>query len=244
MRKICFILSLVTFSLVSGGLYGQTRTPVPPQTNKSSHYGINILITKPAVNENDDEVHQKYASKIGDRKNFTDWLFVDVKFPVLTPRQNDPWEYWVDDLAVRLEIIGFKRVNNDTQPVALAFTQLLNPVLADGKVHHVRFFVPPYVLYRYILPLNNNRSDMRKRVSQMYILATVLWRGNPICYITPSGRNARNRRSIIDNMRIMREQRRSNYLDNTLLPAEYTPWVGRSTDRFESMKIDMQQRSR
>lgn len=244
MRKICFVLSLVTFSLVSGMLYGQARTPVPPQTNKGAYYGIHVMITKPAANENDDEIHQKYASKLGSNKDFTDWLFVDVKFPVLTPRQGDLWEYWVDDLAVRLEIIGFRREGNATKPVALSFTQPLNPVLADGKVHHVRFFVPPYVLYRYIVALTKNKSEMRKRVSQMYILATVLWRGNPICYITPTGRNARNRRSIIDNMRIMREQRRSNYLDNTLLPAEYTPWVGRSTDRFESMKIDMQQRSR
>lgn len=202
------------------------------------------MLTKPAINENDDEVHQKYASRIAANKNFSDWLFVDVKFPVLTPRANDPWEYWVDDLAVRLEIIGRKSGPNGVVPVALAFTQLLNPVLADGKVHHVRFFVPPHVLYRYIAPLSRNKSDVRKYTNQLYILATVLWKGNPICYITPIGRNARNRKTIYDNMRIMREQRRSDYLDNTLLPAEYTPWVGRSTDRFESMKIDMQQRSR
>ena len=31
---------------------------------------------------------------------------------------------------------------------------------------------------------------------------------------------------------------KSNYYDNDILPAEYTPWAARDLDRFESMKIE------
>ena len=241
MKKFSFVLSMTVLFLFAGMISAQDRTPVLQQT-KSSDYGIVIMLSKVAANEDDDEIHQKYASKISADKSYSDWGFIDVKFPVQTSKANDPWGVWVDDLSVRLEIIGNSRSKSGNTPVVLEFTQPLNPVLADGKVHHVRFFIPPYVLYRYIAP-TKNKNEVRKRMSQMYVLATVLWRGNPISYITSTGKNAPSRRSVIDNMQKLRD-RRSNYLENTLLPAEYTPWAGRSFDRFESMKINTQQRRR
>lgn len=242
MKEIRYILSLTVLLVFAGVLCAQDSAPVPQQTGKKSDFGIFTMLTAVAANEDNDDVHQKYASKLSANKGLTDWLFVDVKFPVITPKANDPWEVWVDNLEVRLEIIGFSKTKNGNVPVALEFTQPLNPVLADGKVHHVRFFVPPYILYRYIAP-TKNKNEIRKRVAQMYVLATVIWRGNPISYITSNTRGAPARRSVIENMRRLRD-RRSNYLENTLLPAEYTPWAGRSYDRFESMKINMQQRRR
>jgi hypothetical protein len=241
MKKFSFVLSMTVLFLFAGILSAQERTPVPQQT-KSADFGIVAMLTKVAANEDDDEVHEKYAGKINTDKFFSEWGFIDVRFPVLVPKAKDAWDTWVDDLSVRLEIIGISRSKNGNTPVALEFTQPLNPVHADGKVHHVRFFIPPYVLYRYIAP-TKNRNEVRKRMSQMYVLATVLWRGNPISYITSTGKNSPARRAILDNMQKLRD-RRSNYLENTLLPAEYTPWAGRSFDRFESMKINMQQRRR
>ena len=241
MKKFSFVLSMTVFFLFAGMISAQDRNPVLQQT-KSSEYGIVTMLAKVAANENDDEIHQKYAGKINADKNHSDWGFVDVKFPVQISKANDSWGQWVDDLSVRLEILGISKGKSGNTPVVLELTQHLNPVLADGKVHHVRFFIPPYVLYRYIAP-TRNKNEVRKRMSQMYVLATILWRGNPISYITPTGKNAPGRRVILDNMQKLRE-RRSNYLENTLLPAEYTPWAGRSFDRFESMKINMQQRRR
>ena len=241
MKKFSFVLSMTVLFLFAGMISAQDRNPVLQQT-KSSEYGIVTMLAKVAANENDDEIHQKYAGKINADKNHSDWGFVDVKFPVQISKANDSWGQWVDDLSVRLEILGISKGKSGNTPVVLELTQHLNPVLADGKVHHVRFFIPPYVLYRYIAP-TRNKNEVRKRMSQMYVLATILWRGNPISYITPTGKNAPGRRVILDNMQKLRE-RRSNYLENTLLPAEYTPWAGRSFDRFESMKINMQQRRR
>ena len=241
MKKFSFVLSMTVLFLFAGMISAQDRNPVLQQT-KSSEYGIVTMLAKVAANENDDEIHQKYAGKINADKNHSDWGFVDVKFPVQISKANDSWGQWVDDLAVRLEILGISKGKSGNTPVVLELTQHLNPVLADGKVHHVRFFIPPYVLYRYIAP-TRNKNEVRKRMSQMYVLATILWRGNPISYITPTGKNAPGRRVILDNMQKLRD-RRSNYLENTLLPAEYTPWAGRSFDRFESMRINMQQRRR
>ena len=241
MKKFSFVLSVTVLFLFAGMISAQDRAPVLQQT-KSSDYGIYTMLSKVAINEDDDEIHQKYASKISGDRNYSDWGFVDVKFPVQVAKANDAWGTWVDDLAVRLEIIGASKNKNGNTPVVLEFTQPLNAVLADGKVHHVRFFIPPYVLYRYIAP-TKNKNEVRKRMSQMYVLATVLWRGNPISYITSTGKNAPARRSVLDNMQKLRD-RRSNYLENTLLPAEYTPWAGRSFDRFESMKVNTQQRRR
>lgn len=241
MKRIGYCLLLMAFFAYTEIAVAQS--PVPNQTGKNAEIGIYTMLTKAASNNDDDEVYEKYASRLPENKDISDWLFVDVRFPVLAPTSNDAWERWVDDLEVRLEIIGYSRQKNGARPVLLHFTQPLNPVFADGKTHHVRFFIPPYVLYRYLITPTKNKSEVRKRIGQLYILATVSWRGTPVSYITSSAKNAPSKRSILDNMRRMRE-RRGNQLSDTIFPAEYTPWAGRSMDRFESMKINIQQRSR
>lgn len=241
MKKIGLGLLLTVLLPFAGIVCAQS--PVPQQSGKSSDIGIFSMLTKVATNDDDDEVHEKYASRLSENKDTSDWLFVDVKFPVLTPSSRDAWGQWVDDLDVRLEIIGFSRQKSGTRPVLLHFTQPLNAVLANGKVRHVRFFIPPHILYRYLVPPNKNKNEIRKRISQLYILATVSWRGNPVSYITPTGKNSPAKRNILENMRRIRE-RRNDQVADSILPAEYTPWAGRSADRFESMKINMQQRSR
>ncbi|MBR2425547.1 MAG: hypothetical protein IKB16_02275 [Lentisphaeria bacterium] len=242
MNRIGYILTLISVFVFAGlNAYAQTRTPVPQQTNRSSDFGIYTMLTKVADSKDDDEIYQRYANKINE-KDYSDWLFIDVKFPVITPSSRDSWGMWVDDLEVRLEIIGYSNTKNGRKPVMLQFTQPLNAVMADGKSHHVRFFVPPYAFYRY-LATTKNKNELRKRIGQMYILATVMWRGNPVSFITSTGKNAPSKRSIVENMRKMRD-RRSDHIDNAILPAEFTPWNGRSVNRFESMKINMQQRSR
>ena len=68
---------------------------------------------------------------------------------------------------------------------------------------------------------------------------TIFWREKPISYIMRSkdAISATRRRNYFELFEKLRDSK-SNYYDNVILPAEYTPWAARDLDRFESMKIE------
>jgi len=243
MKKI--VLLVFSLVLLSGAVWAQkaVRYPVPVQPLKEnkSTFKIHIMPTLPASVTNDDPL-TPYTEKIKVAKGkINEWFFIHIAFPVLAPEKNDQWDKWVDDLKVMVEVcIPGRNRKGDIKYVVLQGAQTLNPVQADGKQHHVRFFIPPYAIFRYMVDETGTSSDSYKKLAQeIPVLVTVFWKGMPISYIareTKSGKTA-DRASLLKMFEQLRDMR-SSYYENVILPAEFTPWSCRDLERFESMKFD------
>jgi hypothetical protein len=130
----------------------------------------------------------------------------------------------------------------DVKYIVLQGVQNLNSVQADGKQHHVRFFIPPYAIFRYMVDGagNSEKAESYKKLAQeLPVLVTVFWKGTPISYIVRDAKSgsAADRAALLKTFERLRDMR-SSYYENVILPAEFTPWSCRDLDRFESMKFD------
>lgn len=237
-RSVWLSIMLMMFSV---SVFAQTKSPIPMQGDKgdSKKMDITVLVTPPASNNSDDYLFDKYVSKLPERSS-NSWMFIDVAFPVLKPEGKAAWGEWLDDLEVVVEYaIPGRSLKGKAQWIVLAGRQPLNPVQADGKVHHVRFFIPPYALIRYALG-KGDKKELKKFAEEMPILATIYWKDKPISMIFRGGKNM-VRSKVVETFSSLRDSR-SGYFENVILPAEYTPWAGRNLERFESMKIEQQRR--
>ena len=221
----------------------RVSSPIPPQPSdkKAKDFGrylVSIRPTLPASVTNDDPL-TPYTERIKPMKGFTsEWFFIHVRFPVYAPGRNAAWAEWLDDVEVMVEVcIPGKNKKGQTTYVVLQGRQKLNSIYANDDVHNVRFFIPPYAIFRYIAGLQE-KMDLKKMADELPVLVTVFWRENPICYIMRSKDADSPRRATYFKLFEKLRDSKSNYYDNVILPAEYTPWAARDLERFESMKFE------
>ena len=245
MKKI--VLLVFSLVLLSGSVWAQTAAkypvPIQPLKENKSPFKINIIPTAPASVTSDDPL-TPYTEKIKVSKNkINEWFFIHIAFPVLAAEKNDPWDKWVDDLKVTVEIcIPGRNRKGEVKYIVLQGAQKLNSVQADGKQHHVRFFIPPYAIFRYMVDGDMEKGESYKKfATELPVLVTVSWKGTPISYIVRDSKSgsAANRAALLKTFERLRDMR-SSYYENVILPAEFTPWACRDLDRFESMKYDFQ----
>lgn len=242
-KKIGLVL-VIAMSLTSVLGAAERVSPIPPQPSdkKAKDFGrylIKILPTLPASVTNDDPL-TPYTESIKPMKGATsDWFFIHVRFPVYSPGRSGAWPEWLDDVEVMVEVcIPGKNKKGQATYVVLQGRQKLNSIYANDENHNVRFFIPPYAIFRYIVGLQE-KTDLKKLADELPVLVTILWREKPISYIMRSkdAISATRRRNYFELFEKLRDSK-SNYYDNVILPAEYTPWAARDLDRFESMKIE------
>lgn len=242
-KKIELIL-VIAMSLASVLSAAERVSPIPPQPSDKKakdfgHYLVAIRPTLPASVTNDDPL-TPYTEKIKPMKGITsEWFFIHTRFPVYAPSRNSAWSDWLDDVEVMVEVcIPGKNKKGQATYVVLQGRQKLNSVNANDEIHNVRFFIPPYAIFRYIVGLQA-KTDLKKMADELPVLVTVFWREKPICYILrPKDAIDRSARANIIALFEKLRDSKSNYYDNVILPAEYTPWAARDLERFESMKIE------
>ena len=246
------IFAMVAFVSIGLSAADRLSSPIPPQPDKNSkdfkNYLINILPTLPASVTNDDPL-TPYTEKIPLPKDFiSEWFFVHIRFPVYRPGRNDAWGNWLDDLEVMIEVmIPGRNKKGENTYVILHGSQKLNSVYANDEIHNVRFFIPPYIIFRHMQTpaeagRNTAKVDLKKLAKELPVLVTISWRGKPISYILREDKKSSSSeaRSLMFNLFEKLRDSRSNYFENVILPAEYTPWAQRDLQRFESMKIENQ----
>ena len=241
-KKIGLILVLsVSFMTMLRAL--EHDSPIPPQpadkkAKDFARYLIHIRPTLPASVTNDDPL-TPYTEKIKPtRGTIAEWFFIHVRFPVYSPGKSGAWPDWLDDVEVRVEVcIPGRNKKGQATHVVLHGRQKLNSIYANDETHNVRFFIPPYAIFRHIVGLQE-KPDLKKQVEDFPVLVTIFWREKPISYIVRSKESDPAKRSqYLSQFEKLRDSK-SNYYDNVILPAEYTPWAQRDLERFESMKIE------
>ena len=245
MRNKIGLILVIAMSLTAVLSAAERTSPIPPQPSdkKSKEFGrylVRILPTLPASVTNDDPL-TPYTEKIKPVKGITsEWFFIHVRFPVyaMGGRTSAGME-WLDDVEVMVEvgIRGRNKRGQDTY-VVLQGRQKLNSICANDDTHNVRFFIPPYAIFRHIVGLQE-KPDLKKLADELPVLVTIFWRDKPISYIMRSRDvvDASRRSTYFSTFEKLRDSK-SNYYEGVILPAEYTPWAARDLDRFESMKIE------
>jgi len=243
MRNKIGMFFVVAISLTAALSAADPVSPIPlqPSDKKAKDFGrfqVHIMPTLPASVTNDDPL-TPYTGKIKPMKGITsEWFFIHINFPVYPSKTNAKME-WLDDVEVMVEVcIPGKNKKGQPTYVVLQGRQKLNSICANGEIHNVRFFIPPYAIFRYIVGLQE-KPDLKKLADELPVLVTIFWRAKPVCYIM-------RRKDVVDQSKRSRyvstferlRDSKSNYHDNVILPAEYTPWAARDLDRFESMKIE------
>ena len=246
MRNKIWSVLVIAMSLTSVLSALDRVSPIPPQPSdrKSKEYGrylVYVCPTLPASVTNDDPL-TPYTEKIKPMRGITsEWFFIHVRFPVYSSGKSGAWGDWLDGVEVMVEvgIRGRNKRGQDTD-VVLQGRQKLNSIYANDETHNVRFFIPPYAIFRYIAGLQE-KQNLKKLAEDLPVLVTIFWREKPISYILrmpakDAGDPAR-RAYYLSRFERLRDSK-SNYYDNVILPAEYTPWAARDLERFESMKIE------
>lgn len=242
-KKIGLVLVIV-MSLTSAVSAAERVSPIPPQPSEKKakdfgRYLIHIRPTLPASVTNDDPL-TSYTESIKPVKGLTsEWFFIHVRFPVYSPGRSGAWPEWLDDVEVMVEVcIPGRNKKGQMSYVVLQGRQKLNSIYANDETHNVRFFIPPYAIFRYMTGLQD-KTDLKKLADDLPVLVTIFWREKPISYIMRSrdAVSSSKRSTYLSLFERLRDSK-SNYYDNVILPAEYTPWAARDLERFESMKIE------
>ena len=233
---------ILVFSMSLMAVLCAADRPIPPQPadKKAKDFGrylIYLRPTLPASVTNDDPL-TPYTEKIKPQKgSISEWFFIHIGFPVYSPGKSGAWPEWLDDVEVMVEVCSPGRnKKGQTTYVVLQGRQKLNSLFANDEVHHVRFFIPPYAIFRYIVGLQE-KTDLKKLADEFPVLVSITWAGQTSRILKSKEVDPARRIHIVNMFEKLRDSK-SNYYDNVILPAEYTPWAARDLERFESMKIE------
>lgn len=265
--KLAFLFSLLlscVFLASPGTSYGQEVAKNSPIDRSNVEVSASLVMT-PKFQI--DGVSVEHSSK-ETRNNQKKWISVVVTFTTNKPDAKSTWGAWLDNIEAEIMFLcpGVDDKGRTTWTVFKG-TQVLNPIAADGEKHSIRFFVPPYVVARYI-SLGKDIDKLDRLVSEIPIFVNLKYsnfapaQGLQRCgkyfgdklALEPAVKNIFNSKQLSNKDAAFKETARlfdfvvNNLrafysVDDAALPASKTPWAWVSYDKFDSDK-DEQQRNR
>ncbi len=243
----------------------------------------------PSSTDNDPLAEYLGKEKIPESKKGK-WAFIHIKMPFLSnvPKYNKDTgkieknidgtpktvPTWLDNVKIKLESAILPPPpkdgkNSKVKSFVLHGEQLLNPLHSGDKTHHIRFFIQPQIVKRFIIGAANavqkeksekgkgKEMNEKKALEGLNFLLTVYHEdklagefficGDTVLPIVdgkvkPGSSEKDNKVAKIavrhiPELKKLRDSK-STYFENSILPAEYTPWANRSNALFESMQIE------